>query len=215
MAQDFAQRLRQWLDSNPGDTEAEKLRGLPQKTVWRWINRRSFPRKEQLDRLVSVSDLPASYWIDGKLEEPETDLDKSLVRVPILSATASAGFGAFNHEEGKVGELSFERAELVRLGASPKHLHLIKVEGDSMEPTIQHGRLVMIDTSKRRHGQDGIYAIRGGQGEEAEARIKRLRYGTNAGVEIISDNSIYPVERVPDRDEIKLIGRAIWTEKWL
>ncbi len=201
---------RRWAAQNA----AARLMGVGQSTVFA-ITKGGSPRTATLDRLIAASGRSADYWLMGRAIERQNDQASSIVVVPILSATASAGSGALNHDEDRVGELSFERAELIRLGASPQHLHLIRVEGDSMEPTIQHGRLVMIDTSKRRHGQDGVYAIRSGQGEEAEARIKRLRYGTNAGVEIISDNSVYPVERVPDRDEIKLIGRAIWTERWL
>jgi phage repressor protein C with HTH and peptisase S24 domain len=213
----FTERLREWVASVGSQSKAARISGVSQTQISDLLNNGGNPSMKTLTALADTTGKPVEFWVSGTLPEgPDSSpVSGLMVAIPILSATASAGGGSYNGDEESVGQLSFDRSDPVFAGRTIKHLHLIRVQGDSMEPTIHDGRLVMIDTSKRRHGQDGIYAIRSGAGEEAEARIKRLRYGTNAGVEIISDNSIYPVERVPDRNEIALIGRAIWTEKLL
>jgi SOS-response transcriptional repressor LexA len=211
----FTQKFLRWIDERSHQQVAREHPLLSQSSVSRYAKGET-PGRKFLDALVSESGLSLEYWFGGDANTGQKALlDLEMIKIPILSATASAGGGIYNDDEAQIGALSFDRTDPVFVGASIKHLHLIRVQGDSMEPTILHGRLVMIDASKRRHGNDGIYAIRSGEGEDAEARIKRLRYSAAAGVDVISDNPLYPVESVPDRNTISLIGRAIWTEKLL
>lgn len=88
---------------------------------------------------------------------------------------------------------------------SPEHLFWATGDGDSMEPTIRTGEIVLIDKSQisPRSG-DGIWAIAWGD----IGMIKRLRPHPDGSVEILSDNRLVPPATAVD-GELHVIGRVI------
>lgn len=110
----------------------------------------------------------------------------ALIPIPILSVQASAGAGIENFEPKIIGEVNVSPL-LFKTQQSPKFLRLIEVVGDSMEPTLKDGDLVLIDTSKTGHGQDGVYVIALG----GELLVKRIQFEPNGDIRIISDNKRY------------------------
>jgi phage repressor protein C with HTH and peptisase S24 domain len=86
-------------------------------------------------------------------------------------------------------------------------MSLIKVSGDSMEPTLLSGDLVLVDHSRTTvTHQGGIYAIAIGN----EIMIKRIQvlFPPNK-LRILSDNSHYePIDADPD--QVKINGKVIW-----
>lgn len=83
--------------------------------------------------------------------------------------------------------------------------------GDSMQPTIHHNDLVLIDRSKNAlRVSDQLWALSAG----AIAMIKRVRVMPDGSVLLVSDNadvSDYPV----GEDELHLIGRVVAVVKRL
>jgi phage repressor protein C with HTH and peptisase S24 domain len=102
--------------------------------------------------------------------------------------------------------LAFRKEWLKRKG-DPLKMSLIKISGDSMEPTLLSGDLVLIDHSRTivaSHG--GIYAI----SIDHEILIKRLQLLFQAGkILVISDNKQYPPQEI-DTDKITINGKVIW-----
>lgn len=92
--------------------------------------------------------------------------------------------------------------------ATTEGLIMARAEGDSMAPVITDGAHVLIDRLDRRL-REGVFAIRIGD----DLRIKRLRPVGVGGVEVISDNAIYPPERFEGEmlAAFSIIGRALWT----
>ena len=85
---------------------------------------------------------------------------------------------------------------------------VIRVTGDSMEPTLISGDLVLIDLSRRTiDPQGGIYAVSFGE----EIMIKRLQQ-TYHSVKIISDNVKYDVIELTGDSiaDLEINGKAIW-----
>jgi SOS-response transcriptional repressor LexA len=78
--------------------------------------------------------------------------------------------------------------------------------GDSMQPTISEGDVVVVDRSQTRlDSQDNIWCITYGD----VGMIKRLRQMPDGGVLVISDNPA--VENFTAYDqEVHTIGRVIW-----
>lgn len=88
-----------------------------------------------------------------------------------------------------------------------KDLAILEVKGDSMEPTIADGDLVIVDQAQRAP-DDGIMAFI----LDDTAYIKRMRRFFD-GIDIISDNKkMYPpIQLGRDRfDELHIIGRVRW-----
>lgn len=102
--------------------------------------------------------------------------------------------------------IAFRKDWITRKG-EPEGMSLIKVDGDSMAPTLLSGDLVLVDHSRTTiASQGGIYAI----SIDHEILIKRLQLLYEAGkVLVISDNKQYPSQEV-SADKISVNGKVIW-----
>jgi phage repressor protein C with HTH and peptisase S24 domain len=131
--------------------------------------------------------------------------DAEYVFIPQVSGKISAGGGlvADNTIEMRV---AFRREWLQRKGDA-RNMSIIRVQGDSMEPTLLSGDIVLIDHGRNYvdpHG--GIYAIASGD----NIMIKRLQLiYPSAKLRIISDNNRYdPIEADPEK--VVINGKVIW-----
>lgn len=132
--------------------------------------------------------------------------------VPQYTALGAAGNGQLNDHVEVKGGLVFKRAWLARMGLRDRHLHVIYVQGHSMEPTICDGDVVLLDESQTTPRDSRIFAILKGNGELI---IKRLIQSVTGGWVIRSDNDdkrIYPDEPISDSDieSLKIVGRVVW-----
>lgn len=89
--------------------------------------------------------------------------------------------------------------------ASPTHLTWALGDGDSMEPTIRSGEVILIDRSQDTPLMgDGIWACAIGE----IGMIKRLRHLPGGTVELHSDNPHVPPQLTAD-GELHVVGRVI------
>lgn len=132
------------------------------------------------------------------------------ILVPRYDVAASMGHGSVIHSEQIVDHLAF-REEWVRteLSANPKNLVLISAIGDSMEPTLRAGDLLLIDRSSEGVTQDAIYAF----ATNGELRVKRMQLKIDGSVVIKSDNLQYEAETllVDQVGLLRIIGRVVWS----
>lgn len=165
-----------------------------------WLATGDGPMREGLD--------PAEtrYPVSGALEPPQA---QGYVFVPRFDVRAAAGPGLFNDHSQVVDHLAF-RATWVRrtLGVDPQHLVLITAVGDSMEPAIRDGDLLLVDTSVQRILDDAIYVIAKGEA----LVVKRLHQFFGGAIMIKGDNPLYPEETLQG-DELEMLrvaGRVRW-----
>ena len=133
----------------------------------------------------------------------------SLIEIPLLDVRASAGHGAMTELEARHARFGFDEKWLKQLTASrPASLSVIRVEGDSMEPTLSDGDEVMVDLSDTgQRLRDGIYVIR----SDDALVVKRVALGPQGRqISIVSDNQAYPSWHDVDRRSIHIIGRVLW-----
>ncbi|MHB8921589.1 MAG: S24 family peptidase, partial [Halothiobacillus sp.] len=129
--------------------------------------------------------------------------------IPLYNIEASAGHGSYVETEEVASRLAFRRDWLHQeVMANPANLHLIYVRGDSMEPALQSGEVVMVDASAAIESiRDGIHVIQ----IDGAVLIKRLQRLPGNRVKVTSDNTIYAAfEADLNTAEIKIIGRVIW-----
>jgi phage repressor protein C with HTH and peptisase S24 domain len=138
------------------------------------------------------------------------DASKPNVLIPVYDVAASAGDGAIVDAEPVVAHMALSRDYLrSEIGSAAKNLKVIKVQGHSMEPTLNHGDLVMIDVTKRDLNFDGLFVVRFGDA----LQVKRIgRSPTRGQVELISDNPAYG-RRDWAVDDLDPIGRVLWVGK--
>lgn len=131
-----------------------------------------------------------------------------LVLVPGYDVEASAGNGSEVNDEQVIGRFAFKRSWLARKGLNPSHLAVVTARGDSMEPTVRDGDILLVDRNVTRISTDGIYLIE----RDNELYCKRLQSLFDGGVSIMSDNPRYEAQRLSANaaEGLRVTGRVIW-----
>jgi len=100
--------------------------------------------------------------------------------------------------------IAFRRDWIARKGL-PQNMSIIKVQGDSMEPTLMSGDLVLVDHSKDATTRGGLFAIT----IDREILIKRIQPLMGSKLLVISDNEKYTALEI-DAENILINGKVIW-----
>lgn len=152
--------------------------------------------------LREVGSTPASVSRD------KVACDVDMVYVPLVEARMSAGTGSFVTGGDTEKRYGF-RADFLSRKGQMSQMVLMRVEGDSMEPEIHHGDVVLIDQSQNQPRPGALFAI----GVEDLVYIKMI--DTLPGKIILkSCNDAYPPLEIDARgdlvDGIRIVGKAIW-----
>ena len=130
---------------------------------------------------------------------------EGLVEIARLDVRASAGPGRLADDEAARRPGALSHGLLRELGVRPAAASMIRVEGDSMEPTLSDGDEILVDGDRRDvRGKGGIFVIR----LDGVVMVKRLRPAVG-GVEVVSDNPAGP-PRLVRGGELEVIGRVAW-----
>ena len=116
---------------------------------------------------------------------------------------------AIAESENSQTRFGFDERWLKKLTPSKSSsLSIVRVLGDSMEPTLSHRDEVLVDASD--HGarlRDGIYILR----SDDMLVVKRVALKPGGKqITISSDNTAYPTWDDVDRASIHIVGRVIW-----
>lgn len=129
------------------------------------------------------------------------------IRFPRLNAEATCGAGTINDHYIEVVDYVTVASAWARekLGGNLNKIQVITARGDSMEPTIEDGDVMFVDTAIEAFEGDGLYLLWYIDGLKA----KRLQSTVGGGLMIISDNSSYRTETVrgEDLNAVRIIGR--------
>ncbi|MFN3387559.1 MAG: helix-turn-helix transcriptional regulator [Allosphingosinicella sp.] len=175
--------------------------------------RRGTPRRlAEEDRRLLARYFGVDESVLGAPDRPAPAGGGGLVAVPRLDVGASAGAGALDGGEARLGRLGFDPLWLRRLGVSdPARLSLIRVEGDSMAPTLSAGDEILVDQGDAAGRlRDGIYVLR----MEDALVVKRIARGPKA-VAVRSDNPAYPSWPDCDPAALAIVGRVVWVGRAL
>ncbi|GAB7021579.1 LexA family transcriptional regulator [Salidesulfovibrio brasiliensis] len=150
-----------------------------------------------------------SRWLETGEGDPSGDDGVVFEHIPKVRARLSAGGGSFETESQVEGYYSF-RADWLHSRGNPKNMVLMEVVGNSMEPELKEGDLVLIDQAKSDILAGGIYAV----GVEDTVMVKRVERLPGTLV-LHSDNTDYsPVKLAGDElDNVRVIGRVLWVAR--
>ncbi|MHC1789967.1 LexA family transcriptional regulator [Solidesulfovibrio sp.] len=131
--------------------------------------------------------------------------------VPKVRARLSAGGGSFE-VGGEVERFYPFRQDWLRKKGQPAGMVLMDVVGNSMEPEIRHGDMVLIDQGQTAVVAHGVYAV----GLEDTVLVKRVEKRPGRLV-LLSDNRDYaPIVLAGDElDALRVIGRVLWVGREL
>lgn len=129
--------------------------------------------------------------------------------IPLYNVDVSAGPGEIPIDESVREYLPLKVAWLkAELHTGVANLFLMPVRGDSMEPVIRKGDIILVDRSEERVRDDDIYVIR----REGFLSVKRLQLRPGGKIQVISENKSYPDYTVvlAHTDDFAIVGRVIW-----
>lgn len=205
MADDVRAALDALIRERGEDYSAiSRLLGRNPAYVQQFIKRGSPRRLSEEDRrrLASYFRVP-----EERLGGPAGAVPASaLVAVPRVEIGASAGPGGLAEIEERGRPIGFDEAWLRDLGAGrAAALSIIRVAGDSMEPTLYDGDDILVDRSGSKVRSGSIHIVR----FDGMLMVKRL-IRQAGGLVIRSDNAAYPDIADYDPALLMVIGRVLW-----
>lgn len=177
------------------------------------LRRGSMPTADRLAALADALNLEFYFGLPRRSPTPAPAMDidgEEFSSVRRVAAEASAGPGALNGDVEVVGSLAFRRDWLRERSIRPDKALLVGVTGDSMEPRISRGDLVLLDLSRTEIVNGEPYIFNDADGETRLKRLHRLGARTLA---MVSDNPAYPPElrNGPDAERVKVLGQVVWS----
>jgi phage repressor protein C with HTH and peptisase S24 domain len=216
--------------------------GLDKALIANCLRGSSRPQQKNLDKLVAASGIPEEWWLYGDLPPPPTNTQATsrrglmansvgaekaphkveqpladYVAIPLYNGVkAAAGPGAIIEHEHPDDMLMFKESWVRHeLGARPKDLYLIRVSGDSMEPTLRAGDVILINRQATQPDREGVYILR----MNGMLLVKRLQALPGGMIRVISDNAAFTSFDVTrgelDGEEMSVIGRVVWVGRRL
>jgi phage repressor protein C with HTH and peptisase S24 domain len=192
--EDFA-GLSRFLGKNPAYIQQYIRRGTPKRL--REEERRKLARYFGVSE-ISLGGMPPAEAPSG-----------GLVPVKRVLIRASAGPGTMTDNERAHPYFGFDERWLRGLtGSAADELSIIRVEGDSMAPTLNDGDDILVDRAGCNEAlRDGIYVLR----VDDSLLVKRLAiHPLGKSVTVQSDNPAYPDWPDCGLDDVHCIGRVIW-----
>lgn len=160
-------------------------RGNTKANISHWENEKHSPNLKQLlaisrvtgrnlppEILAPLAGAPSADVSDAlRVVAAEGD-DDGFVQIPMVKLRLSAGITGYQAEPERRdgGTLGMRRSWLERNQFSPSHLIAIYVKGESMEPALYAGDIVVINTLDLKPVDGAVYAFN----YEGEAVVKRL-----------------------------------------
>ncbi|WP_226779562.1 S24 family peptidase [Oceaniglobus trochenteri] len=176
--------------------------------------RHGMPSLENLSKLAQVLNLELYFGLPRQpCSNTDSDQDdqKPLAdyhEIRRYDAQLSAGPGANGDNTQPLAPVAFRSDWLAREGLIADRCMVVTVKGDSMEPRLMDGDLVLIDRRMQDLRDGHIYAFIDVTGD---ARIKRIEWLADQLL-LLSDNPDYPTEARTERDGdgFRILGRVVW-----
>lgn len=219
----FGSRLKQWRRKNKLNQEkACAVIGIKFRTYQNYELNLSPPGfealKQMLDAGININWLisglgdmsltPHNHIAEQANLYESNSKQNEFALIPFYDIEASAGHGSLIDNEQPVSDMAFRKDWLKSKGLLADKCALIKCRGDSMEPTISDGDLLLIDTRVDSIQDDTIYIIQ----TDSHLIVKRIQQGLDGSITIISDNKRYRDQIInPDMlKEVNIVGVLAW-----
>lgn len=232
----FQDRVKKLAELVGSAAELAKRSGLSRRTIGAYMSGETDPKRGDLLKLaesggVSLNWLAAGIGemngpdatTEGRLRSHSAALAADMkhrveqpaagyVHIPLYDVRAGAGRGRVVESEQPVDALAFKEDWIRQeLRASPGDLRLINVSGDSMEPDLRAGDIILIDHTDTRASREGIYVIR----MDGALLVKQLQRLPGGVVKVISRNQAYEaftvaVAALEEPNGFAIIGRVVW-----
>lgn len=189
-----------------GSIRAAMQTNIPKSTLNRWTQENGPDVPSQGIRALAEAAKISAAWLVTGQGSPDAS-GQGFFEVPLYDVRLAAGVAKFTDAAKVISMVPIDAELLRQIGrTTAEGLGWCESDGDSMAPTIPDGSRVLLDLHDTRL-REGVFGFR----LENSLRVKRLlRHGE--GVDILSDNTRYPSERLDleqlEREQFQIIGRA-------
>ncbi len=190
-----------------------KKSGMSEGVMRSYIRGDTFPSLDRLEAIANAAKVDLNWLASGKdattqLVEAPARKD-NVVEVIQYDFKASAGAGCLVVSENPVARFEFSREWLIKQGLNGKHLTVVEVYGDSMEPTLMDEDLMLVEViDDPKQARDGVCVFR----IDDEVMVKRVQYDFGSGgYHVTSDNTAYKPFFIGKEFEgrFQLLGRMV------
>ena len=184
--------------------------GVSQQSVDKWergVNNPSSKRLKSVAQLlgVTVTDLiegsiqgqpepETGFFADGNIVSVRPNISEFYTSIPFLSVRAQAGIPPMNHDNFTLSWIEETYPVFLPIiSITERHL-IIEIAGDSMEPEIKGGALVLAEAVSKqdiKYESGAVYAVLYGNSRFVVKRIKTNDLNTNGSLILWSDNEKY------------------------
>lgn len=193
-----------------------EIANINESLLGKYLKGNADPGLTNIEKLAKAANLSLSeFFLDKPYQEIITH-ETEMVTIPVYDIRASAGGGAIN-ETAQIKDVVAFRYDWIktRYRANISDLFLMFVDGDSMEPTLRHRDIILVNKREAEYIRDGIYVLK----TDGNLQAKRIARLGGHIIKIISDNPTYPsqekkIEKLLE-NEIQIIGKVIWLGRQL
>lgn len=175
--------------------------------------KRDFPSSKLYDvaHVLGIDLGELAAYNSGKLEKQpktnNTNKSSDTISIEMLDVTACCGTGEEIYQENIIGSWNMPALDYRNISTTaPDNVKMLKVKGDSMEPTLKDGDWVLVDIARNFPDSDGMFLINLSTG----LAVKRLQGISSDEVSIISDNVRYNALNKKLAD-VYILGKVIYT----
>lgn len=203
-----AGRLREAVAAAGGPTKVAEAADIPLGTLNKYLSGKTEPGAMKLQRLAQVLPRTLTWILTGRGVKETSGTE--MVLLPHFPTQPSAGKGALAAPSPySDGSVAFSSDWLRLIGVNPRKAHVLTARGDSMEPTIRDGDLLVVDRSIDRVVDAGIYVCTVG----GMVVVKRVQIRRDGTLVLKSDNGHYDDEVIPpsELESVAIEGRVCWS----
>ena len=199
----FGERVKEYALACGGQKKVSEMTGIPPSTLNGIIKGKVNPSLKNYKILKEAIEggEEASIKRLGANSPVEKVAGNGLPTVPVFGSTGAGEPCEFWAQEPE------RHIEVLPQYARPGCIAL-RVDGDSMEPTIQKGAYVGVVPLDGGISEGGVYLV---NVAPFGRLIKRIRMGEAGSIELISDNRNYPPRSLPlEQYESVVVGKVVW-----
>lgn len=215
----FTERLREALLGRTLEKAAEDI-GCSVSGLKKWLRGESRPGSKWMEPIAALRGLSVHWLTTGQgpkfaagagvaEEQVSYDHDPEFTEIPRYEVHASAGAGALVEAERLRDHLVFRTSWLRdTLRVALNKLALISAKGDSMQPTICEGDVLLVERDPERLIEGAIYVLE----MDEMLMVKRVQLLADGTLLISSDNPRYKPDSIPKgrRSDVRIFGRVRW-----
>lgn len=205
----IAKRLRELVQSRGGNKRVAADSGIPLSTLNTYLAGTE-PKLTVAAKLAEFFRVPMAALLSDAPAIQDHGSPGHSVMVPLRDVYVSSGPGTEAIDEAILRYLAFDPYFAEQWGIPTDRVEAVINRGDSNEPTIRDGAIVLIDRGDRKLREKAIFAFRTPDG----VRLKRFQRLIDGSARLVSDNqALYAPEHISpvDLEQLRVVGRAFWT----